>query len=122
MQAVVTGIVSPEGDNRVNAIVPHESDDRVGFTFVVRTEPKDVVTGNSERGRGTALADYENVVGVSVRLDHRDLGTRLWSDDNFHAAFVEILNGGERFGGIERGVANKQFEPITAVFVLRCSF
>ena len=107
MQAIVTGIVSPQRHNGVNAIVLHESDDRVGLTFIVRTETKNVVSRDCERGRGTTLTDDENVVSISVRFDHRDLGTRLWSDDNFHAAFIEILNGGERFGGIERGVADK---------------
>ena len=107
MQAVVTGVVSPQRHNRVDAIVPHESDDRVRFTFVVRTETEDVVTGNCERGRSAALADDENVVSVCVWFNHRDFGTRLWSDDNFHPTFVEVLNGGERSCGIERGIAHK---------------
>jgi hypothetical protein len=39
----------------------------------------------------------------------------LRSDDNLHAAFIEILNGGERLGGVELRVADEQVKSVAAV-------
>src|SRR5689334_8331423 len=107
MQAVVTGIVSPQWHNGVNATVLHESDNRLSFTFVVRTKAKDVVTGNGERGGSAALADNENIVSVCEGLNHRDLGACLRADDNLHSAFIEVLDRRQRFQRILLRIANK---------------
>src|SRR6266850_4974201 len=74
MQAIVARVVSPEWNNRTNAIVPHERDNRLSFAHVIWTKAKDVVARNRERGSGATLANYQNVMGISIRLDHRDLG------------------------------------------------
>src|SRR5262245_40788921 len=107
MQAVVTGIISPQRHNCVDAIVLHESNDRVSFTFIVWAEAKNVVTGNGERGGSAALADDENIVSVGEGLNHRDLGACLRADDNLHAAFSEVLDRRQGFRRILLRIANK---------------
>src|SRR5205807_3953989 len=107
VQAIVASTVSREWNESANAVVPHERDNGLSFAHVVWTKAKDIVARNGKRGSGAALADDENVMGISVRLDHRDLGARLRSDDNLHAAFIEVLNGGVRLGGIELRVADE---------------
>jgi hypothetical protein len=74
VQAVVASVVSPEWNNRANAVVPHKRDNGLSFAPVIWTKAKDVVARNRERGSGATLANYQNVMGISIRLDHRDLG------------------------------------------------
>src|SRR4029453_6280088 len=122
VQTVVACIVSPQWNDRLNSIMLHQFDDRLSFEGVVLAKTKDVITGDRERRSGTALADYETVVRVRVRLDHPDLGARLRSDDDFHAALVEVLDRFERLRGILLSVANKKLEPISAVLADRFCF
>ena len=74
MQAIVASVVSPKWDDGANPVVPHESDNGLSFAHVVWTKTKNVVARNGERGSGAALADDENIMGISVRLDQRDFG------------------------------------------------
>ena len=48
VQAVVAGVVSPEWNDRANAVVPHERDNGLSFAHVVWTKAKDVVARNGE--------------------------------------------------------------------------
>jgi hypothetical protein len=106
----------------LNSIVLHQFDDRLSFERVVWAKTKDVITGDRERRSGTALADYENVMRVRVRLDHPDLGARLRSNDDFYAAFVEVLNRFESLRWILLSVADKKVKPISAVLADRFCF
>ena len=106
----------------LDPIVLHQCDDRLSFEPVVWAETIDVIVGDRERRSGAALADDENVVLVRVRLDHPDLGARLRSDDDLHAALVEVLDRFQRLRGILLSVAYKKFEVIPAVLGNRFCF
>ena len=75
--------------------MPHQRYDRLRFTRVIRTKPKNVVTGDGQRRSRATLANHENVMGIRVGFDHGNLRARLRSDDDLNAALVQILDSFE---------------------------
>src|SRR5439155_24502161 len=108
--------------DRLNPVVLHQGDDRLGFEHVVWTKTKDVVSRNGERGSRAALADDEDVMRVGIGLDHLDLRTRLWPDNDFYAASVEVLDRFKRLCRIVLSIAHKEFETISTVLANRVCF
>ena len=96
VQAVVAGIISPKRNDRPDSIMLHQSHNRLRFACIVRAEAKDIVVGDCQRRSGAALTDHKNIVRIRKRLNHRNLRARLRSDDNLHAATVQVPDRVER--------------------------
>ncbi len=115
-EPIVTRVVAPDRDKRVDLVAAEQCDQRLPLPDVVWNEAEDVVARDRERVRGTALADHDDAERRSRPPHGAHLRAGLRTNHDTNALCCQPPQLPQRNLGLAQRVDNSEADPQRRAF------